>query len=196
MEQKPVISQPIRDIDIDSERLLIQQAQWVFERLEGINQGLMGRAVSLVGFAGIELSLVGQMVINLRKSVSKKNWSLHSQIPLFVLESITVLALLTCIGFLFWSFRPRKKPFVPGIEDMIQRLDDIDKAEVNERQDLFMRRSFPLHQLLMRGVEGPTYSKYLNEENKHRGKFFALGFNTLVGAQFGLGILVLFAYWR
>lgn len=187
---------PIRNIDMESERLLIQQAQWVLERLEGANQGLISRAVSLVGFAGIELSLVGQMVINLRKSAGTKKWSLHSQFVLFSAESVTVLSLLACIVFLFVSFMARKEPFIPGTGDMNQRLDDTVKQELTESQRLFMLRSFPLHQLLGEGRGGITYSEYLALDNRHKGRYFSWGFNTLVFAQVGLGTLVLLAYWR
>lgn len=178
---------------MESEKLLIQQAQWVLERLEAVNQGLISRAVSLVGFAGIELSLVGQMVINWRKSSEQKNWSIRSQLVLFSVESITVLALLLCIAFLFFSLMARREPFIPGTHDMSQRMEDAINPEVTENQRLFMLRSFPLHQLLGKGHGGDTYSEYLSADNRHRGKYFTWGFRTLVFAQVGLGILVLFA---
>jgi hypothetical protein len=187
---------PVRKIDMESEKVLIQQARWILERLEAVNQGLMSRAVSLVGFAGIELSLVGQMIINLRKSVATKKWSLNSQLVLFGVESITVLALLLCIAFLFLSLRARKEPFIPGTEDISQRMEDVNSQELTEDQQMFLLRSFPLHQLLGQGHGGLSYGQYLALENRYKGRYFTSGFNTLVIAQAGLGTLVLLAFWR
>lgn len=196
MEEQEWISREVQDIDVDSENMLIQQTRWVLERYENLNQGMMTRAVSLVGFAGIELSLVGQMIINLRKTAGVKKWSLHSQLVMFGIESLAVLALLACIGLLFWSVRPLTNVYLPGVNDIIARLEDSKDASLSKRAQSFLRLSLPMDQMLMKGPKGESYSTFLAEENKHRGQYFVYGFNTLVFAQFALGILVLVAYWR
>lgn len=196
MEEQELINRVVQDIDVESENMLIQQTKWVLERHENLNQGLMTRAVSLVGFAGIELSLVGQMIINLRKTAGSKKWSFDSQLVMFGIEALAVLALITCIGFLFWSVRPRKDVYIPGVGDIISRLEDSKDPSLSERAQSFLRLSLPMDQMMMKGPKGLSYSDYLTQENRHRGQYFVYGFNTLVFSQFALGILVLVAYWR
>lgn len=183
-------------IDLEVERVLIQQAQWATERLEGVNQGLMTRAASLMGFAGLELSLVGQLVVNLRRPDPGIKWSSCHTWLVFGLDAATVISLLTCIGFLFACLRGIKEPKLPGVEAMVDRLDWIDSRDFDKEKKRVERASFPLQQLLMRGEKTIPYGVFLTQENHDRGKKFIRGFKTLVLSQVILGALVLVSYWR
>lgn len=191
------IEKTLVNVDAESEIMLISHTHWVLERMENLNQGIMSRSVSLAGFAGIELSLVGQMVINLRKNVGIKKWSLSSQWVLFGFEATTVICLLFCIGFLLWSVRPLDPGYIPGVVAIRNRLEDSEQPEMSVQDRLSLRTSLPLEQLLNReSSKEPQYGKFLVEENKERGKWFRYGFRILIASQIALGTLVLIAYWR
>lgn len=183
-------------IDLDVEKVLIQQTQWILERQESVNQGIMTRATSLMGFAGLELSLVGQLVVNLRRQESVVKWSSCHTWLVFGLEAATVVSLLLCIGFLFACIRGIRGPRLPGTQALVERMDWIDNQNFDNEIKRFELASFPLQQLLMRGQKEISYGEFLKRENYDRGKKFIFGFNTLVLSQVILGALVLVAFWR
>jgi hypothetical protein len=195
MQDRQKLEKQVVDIDVASEEMLINQMRWVLERIENLNQGIMGRAVSLAGFAIVELSLVGQLIVTLRKSPLTKNWSINSQKVVFFFAAIVVLCLLLCIGFLMSCVRPMKPGYIPGIEDIQVRLEEGELAKTPAAR-MFIRKSLTSEQLLYGNSNGKTYGKELSQENLERGAQFRLGFAMLMISQVALGAFVLFAYWR
>ena len=138
--------------DIDAEKILVQQTQWLIERMESVNQGLITRATSLVAFAGIELSLLGQMVVNLRKPPPAPSWTTLHSLLVFIPFAFGIGGLLLSIFLLFKAIGLSGNPNIPSIDSIIVRLNEIETKISNDeilRVDAHIHKiKFPLEQLL------------------------------------------------
>ena len=112
---------------IEAEKILIQQTQWISERYESINEGLMTRSASLAGFAGLELSLIGQMVITFNRTSKDATWSCSYTSFVFGSLVLTTFSLLTCIFFLLRSLRAKRSAKVPDHLSVSEILNYIEK---------------------------------------------------------------------
>lgn len=182
--------------DMEIEKVLIQQAQWIVERHESANEGLMTRSASLAGFAGIELSLVGTMVVTLNQSHA--NWTCGYTYWVYTLLLLTVLSLSTSIVLLIMVLKGIPGATFPDHSSIIELLDYLDKYKDELSRDTVdnLKIKKPLEQILMPHKPGDSYLEFLLIENKSRAKNFGRGFNALIGSQVLLAILVLVIYWR
>lgn len=180
--------------DIEIEKILIQQAQWIVERYESTNEGLMTRSASLAGFAGIELSLVGQMVVTLSYSTSIVHWNHRFTDLIFALIFLTVASLsISIISFLLALSATRTAKF-PDHDSLIEILDYLDVNETDKHEADKLKYRKPIEQILMRHMPNESYPNYLKAENKTRGFKFILGLWSLVTAQLILVALIILIF--
>ena len=181
---------------IEAEKILIQQTQWISERYESINEGLMTRSASLAGFAGLELSLIGQMVITFNRNSKSATWSCSYTSFVFGSLILTTLSLLISVFCLLTSMKAKRSAKVPDHLSVSEILHYIEKNQLVGDESNKLKIEKPMEQLLMRHKPEDAYPAYLKMENSERGNKFIYGLNSLISAQVFLVIFVAFVYWR
>ena len=76
---------------IAAQTFLANHTYWMVERFERINEQLMARAATFLGFIGVELALLGQLGVN--------EYNHHAKVG-FALAISACAALLLCVFFL------------------------------------------------------------------------------------------------
>lgn len=183
-------------MEVEVEKVLIQQTQWIAERYELINEGLMTRASSLAGFAGVELSLVAQMVVSLNRSTPSHHWSHKFTTFVYILVALTVFSLLTSIWLFIRALTAKSSATLPNHGSIVALYAYIEehKIEMDRAHGLKLRK--PMEQLLMRHAPDKSYLAYLTEENRDRGEKYVCGTHALIASQVLLVALVLVIFWR
>lgn len=149
----------------ETAQILTQQAQWIVERIERINEGLMTRSSVAIGFLGVELALVGPKE--------------HKGADYYQLATLGLLVI--SIGFFIaalWSF---KSSTLPNFNEIEQSLTATNAVQIKT----------PLNQLIMAKNKDKSIYSSLVKENNRRGWTYETGLIFLVLSQISLAVFMI-----
>jgi len=162
---------------------VIEQARWILERLERINEGLLARASALIGFNAIELGIISQVLVR----NSGVGWSVDALvIGTALLLICALISLLKCISL-------QGDHVLPNWDSLFA-----DGSYANGHLVVIKGLEFPevpvtATNSTATGSESPSPKFYdvLMDENNSRAKHYKRGLWATVMAQVYLTLLII-----
>jgi len=182
--------------EIEAERILIQQAQWILDRMDAMNNGMKTRAVSLFGFTIVELSLAGTSLSGIKKNHWGPRWSSFDKWLVLPLGALTLVSLLLSLYFFLLALSVFLNPNLPEVDAMLGLEKYLKDNQIQEKDAAEIRIHLPLRQLLMHEEPESSYGDALVKENRKIGYSYRRGFRTLAASQIFLVALIISLVWR
>ena len=175
---------------------LNSHTRWVIERYEKLNDGLMNRAGTLAGFAGVELGLISQVVIQFLNGTANKPISHSYKAHLFIIFALAITSVLISIFSFLRCLAATKSNSYPDMVSLVQFGDFIEKSHSDQNNELDKYQTWIFDHLQNKGDQQNSIGQSFLAENGTRGKWFQRGVVALVVTQNAIATLVIYLFWR